>query len=433
MDNLDPGIERKVRYRLLPFLFIIYFVAFLDRSSITYASLGGMDAELGLTSTFYGFVAGIFFIGYFLFGVPGNMLLEKVGARKWIGIILLLWGAVTVATGFVHSATMLVILRFLLGVFEAALFPGMTLITTYWFVSVHRAAAVAMFMVAPPLANAIGAPVAMTIIDYVHNFIGLAGWRWLFVIVGLPAIVLGLITFKYLDDDPSQAKWLTIKERQSLVQALDADKLKNSTSHGVIESSFKAAFKNRKVWIVTLMNVFYVVGLYGITFFLPKIIASLIQNASDIQVGLLTAIPYLLGAVSLVVTAKISDKLQKRKIFLVGATVLAGLSLIAVSIFQATPLIAFIFIIFGTLGVYAWSGPYWAISTQLDPRIAAVGLGIINALGNLGGFVGPYTVGALNDITGTQMSGVVFLAVSLILAGLMTMFLKEQDNNGGIK
>lgn len=433
MDTLDPGVERKVRFRLLPFLFIIYFVAFLDRSSITYASLGGMDAELGLTSTFYGFIAGIFFIGYFLFGVPGNMLLEKIGARKWIGIILLLWGTVTVATGFVHSAIALVILRFLLGVFEAALFPGMTLITTYWFVSAHRAAAVAMFMVAPPLANAIGAPVAMTIIDYVHNFIGLSGWRWLFIIVGLPAVILGLITFKYLDDNPTKAKWLTADERVNLVNALDADNLKTSSNHGVVESSFKSAFKNRKVWIVTLMNVFYVVGLYGITFFLPKIISSLITSASDIQVGMLTAIPYLLGAVSLVVTAKLSDKLQKRKIFLISATLIAGISLIAVSIFQSIPIVAFLFIILGTIGVYAWSGPYWAISTQLDPRIAAVGLGIINALGNLGGFVGPYVVGSLKDITGTQMAGVIFLAVSLILAGLITMFLKEQDTNGGLQ
>lgn len=238
--------QKKVRWHILPYLFIIYFVAFLDRSSITYASIGGMDADLGLTATTYGFIAGIFFIGYFLFGIPGNMILEKVGAKRWIALILILWGLVTLLTGFVQSAVELTILRFLLGVFEAALFPGMTLIVTYWFVSKTRAAAIALFMIAPPLANSFGAPVATAIIGNIHQFLNLSGWRWLFLIVGLPAVLLGIFTYWYLNDKPQDAKWLTSEERRWLIDALDKDNQENS-KEGEIAAPFKEAFLDRKI------------------------------------------------------------------------------------------------------------------------------------------------------------------------------------------
>ncbi|MBO0411349.1 MFS transporter [Enterococcus hulanensis] len=414
--------QKKVRWHILPYLFLIYFVAFLDRSSITYASLGGMDTDLGLTATTYGFIAGIFFIGYFIFGIPGNMILEKVGAKKWISLILILWGTVTLLTGFVQTVTGLVVLRFLLGIFEAALFPGMTLIVTYWFLSKTRAAAIALFMIAPPLANAFGAPVATTIITQIHQFLNLDGWRWLFIIVGLPAILLGFFTYWYLSDDPSKAKWLTAEEKQWLVKELDKDRLKSS-KHGEISAPFREALKDKKIWILTLMNTFYVMGLYGITFWLPQMIKGISTGSSTMTIGWLTAVPYLFGAVTLMLNAKSSDKTGERIYHTAAGAIIGGISLL-ISASVSNVYLSLIFICIAAMGLYAWSGPYWAITTDIDPRIAAVGLGIVNALGNLGGFISPYVVGWLKDITHSTVSGMYFLSASLIVAGCLVMLLK---------
>lgn len=425
MDNISTSAKRKVRRHLLPFLFIIYFVAFLDRSSITYASLGGMDTSLGLNATTYGLMAGIFFIGYFIFGVPGNMILEKVGARKWIGSILVFWGIVTVLTGFVDSAVTLTIFRFLLGVAESALFPGMTLIVTYWFLSKERAAAVALFMIAPPLANSFGAPVSTAIITKVHMLLGIDGWRWLFILVGIPAIILGILTFWWLDDDPSKAKWLTRDEKRWLETSLDEDKLKFS-QHGAISAPFKEAFVNKKVWKMTFINFFYVMGLYGLTFWLPQMIKSVSSNLSTMQIGWITAIPYLLGAISLVLNARHSDKTGERIWHTAGGAIFAGIGFI-IAAYIGNPIASIIFLAVASIGIYAWSGPYWAITTNFDPRLAAVGLGIVNAVGNLGGFISPYFVGWLSDLTHNNTLGMFFLAVSLIVAGLIVLTLKKSD------
>ncbi|ASN60839.1 MFS transporter [Latilactobacillus curvatus] len=423
MLDISISTKHKVKRRLLPFLFIVYFIAFLDRSSITYASVGGMDSALGLNATTYGLIAGIFFIGYFMFGVPGNMILEKIGARVWIGSILLFWGSVTVATGFVNSAVALSILRFLLGTAEAALFPGMTLIVTYWFLSKERAAAIALFMIAPPLANSFGAPVSTSIIVKVHQLLGLDGWRWLFILVGIPAIIMGFITFWYLDDDPSKAKWLSKDEKKWLVETLDEDNQKFS-KHGSVNAPFKEAFTNQKVWRMTFINFFYVMGLYGITFWLPQMIKSVSTELSTIQVGWITAIPYLLGACALVINAKSSDKTGERIWHTAGGAFLAGVAFIGAA-FIGNPLAAIVFLTIASIGIYAWSGPYWAITTAFDPRLAAVGLGIVNAVGNLGGFISPYFVGWLSDLTNSNSMGMVFLAISLILAGCLVLTLKK--------
>lgn len=418
--------RKKVRWRILPYLFIIYFVAFLDRSSITYASIGGMDKSLGLTATTYGFIAGIFFIGYFIFGIPGNMVLEKVGARKWIGLILVLWGIVTLITAFVHSAIELTALRFFLGVFEAALFPGMTLIITYWVRSADRAAAVALFMIAPPLANSFGAPLATWVITQIHMFLNLDGWRWLFIVVGVPAVLLGFFTFWYLADKPDKAKWLADDEKAALIAELTLDQ-KLTSENKVINAPMKEAVKNGRVWKMTFINVFYVVGLYGLTFWLPQMIKALSADFSTMTTGWLTAVPYLLGAIALVLNSRHSDATHERIWHTACGAFVGGIGFMGAA-FSHNPWVSMIFLCFAAIGIYAWSGPYWAITTMMDPRIAAIGLGIVNALGNLGGFVGPYVVGWLKDFTGSQVAAMVFLSSSLILAGLIVLTLRHSDD-----
>jgi MFS transporter, ACS family, tartrate transporter len=423
MNNLELQTTKKVTWHIIPYLFIIYFVAFLDRSSVTYASLGGMDKALGLTATTYGFISGVFFVGYFLFGIPGNMMLEKIGARKWLAFILILWGAITVITGFVHSIPVLITLRFLLGVAEAGLFPGMTLYITYWVRTKDRARLIALFMIAPPLANSFGAPVSTWIITEIHNVLGFEGWRWLFILVGLPAILLGFFTFMYLSDKPKNAKWLNAEEKNWLINQLEFD-YKKIQENKFVSAPFKEAFMNKKIWKMTAINFLYCIGLYGITFWLPKMVQSLSSHFTTMQVGLITAIPYLLGAIALVVNGRNSDKTGERIFHTAFGAILGGLGFIGAALTFNNPTISIMMICISAIGVYAYSGPYWAITTAVDPRIAAVGLGIVNAIGNFGGFFGPYAIGWMSDATQSKTLAMYFLAVVLILTGLVVISLR---------
>ncbi|GKT04477.1 MFS transporter [Furfurilactobacillus entadae] len=427
MTDVKHSALKKVTRHILPYLFVIYFIAFLDRSSITYASIGGLDKDLGLTAAIYGFIAGIFFIGYFLFGIPGNMMLEKIGARRWLAFILVFWGAITLATGFVTSISALVVLRFLLGVSEAGLFPGMTLYITYWIRSRDRARAIAAFMVAPPVANAIGAPIATWIITQVHMAFGLEGWRWLFIIIGIPAILMGVYTVFFLADVPASAKWLTTDEKQWLITAL-ADDVKQEEKKTVIKAPFVDAFKDAKIWKMTGINFFYCIGLYGITFWMPQMVKSLAGGLTTMQVGLISAIPYLLGAVALVVNGQWSDRSGERVWHTAGGALIGGIGFVGAALTTAVPIVSVGFICLSAIGVYAYSGPYWAITTTVDPRIAAVGLGIVNAVGNFGGFFGPYAIGWLKGVTHSTTTGMYFLAASLIIAGVFVLSLRAHHS-----
>lgn len=434
MDNVETQTIKKAFWHIIPYLFIIYFVAFLDRSSVTYASLGGMDKNLGLTATTYGFISGFFFVGYFLFGIPGNMMLEKIGARKWLAFILIFWGIITIVTGFVNSVPILITLRFLLGVAEAGLFPGMTLYITYWIRTKDRARAIAAFMIAPPLANSFGAPVSTWIITQIHNVLGLEGWRWLFILVGLPAVILGCFTKFYLSDKPKNAKWLNDQEKKWLINQLEMD-YRKAQENKVVSAPFKEAFTNSKIWKMTAINFLYCIGLYGITFWLPKMVQSLSTNFTTMQIGLITAVPYLLGAVALVVNGRHSDKTGERILHTAFGAILGGVGFIGAALTFNSPSLSIIMICLSAIGVYAYSGPYWAITTALDPRIAAVGLGIVNAVGNFGGFFGPYAIGWMNDATHSKTLAMYFLAIVLILTGMVVISLKgkKAENQAAIE
>lgn len=422
--SLETRTVKKVAWRIIPYMFIAYLVAFVDRVSITYASIGGMDKALNLTSTAFGLIAGIFFLGYFLFEVPGNIFLERIGARKWIARILITWGIVTVITAWVNSASHLYILRFLLGVAEAGFFPGMILYITYWFRSKERARAVALFMTAPPLANAFGAPISTWIVENIH-WAGMPGWRWLFIIAGLPAVILGIITLFYLNDRPEHAKWLTSEEKNWLINELQREHAKKIN---VKKLSFKEVLKNRIVWKFTFINLTFVVGLYGISFWMPRIIQSLSSVLTNTQVGLITMIPYLLGAIAMVLMARRSDRTGERKYHAAFGPVVGSLGLIGVLVSSNNPILAIIMMCVATIGLYSFSGPYWALTSSfVAAEAAAVGIGIINSVGNLGGFIGPYVIGMLNDATGSIAFGLAFLALMLILTSIQLLLIKREN------
>ncbi|MEB4887662.1 MFS transporter [Priestia megaterium] len=421
---LEKRTIKKVSWRIIPYMFIAYLVAFLDRVSITYASIGGMDKALGLTSSAFGLIAGIFFLGYFLFEVPGNIFLERVGARKWIARILITWGLVTVVTAWADSATHLYVLRFLLGVAEAGFFPGMILYITYWFRSKERARAVALFMTAPPLANAFGAPLSTWIVDHIQ-WMDVPGWRWLFVFAGFPAIILGIVTLFYLVDRPEQAKWLSSEEKKWLINEL---KQENAKKIKIKNLSFKEVLKNKTVWRFTFINLTFVIGLYGISFWMPRIIQSLSNLLTNTQVGLITMIPYLLGAIAMVLVARSSDRTGERKYHAAFGPIIGGIGLIGLLLLSHNPFLAIIMMCITTMGLYSFSGPYWALTSSfVAAEAAAVGIGIINSIGNFGGFVGPYVIGVLNDTTGNLFLSLIFLALMLVLTSIQVFLVKKED------
>jgi ACS family tartrate transporter-like MFS transporter len=420
--SIEKSTIRKITIRILPYMFIAYLVAFLDRVSITYASIGGMDKALHITSSAFGLLSGIFFIGYFLCEVPSNMLLSRFGARKWIARILITWGIVTVITAFANSVSHLYLLRFLLGVAEAGFFPGMILYITLWFRPKERARAVALFMTAPPLANAFGAPISTWIVQHVQ-WADIPGWRWLFILAGIPAIILGLITLFYLTDRPENAKWLNQKEKDWLYSEL---KKEQEIKTNVKSLPFNEVLKSKFVWKFTFINLTYVVGLYGISFWMPRIIQSLSKVLTTTQVGIITMIPYLCGAVAMVLISRRSDRTGERKYHAAFGPFLGTIGLIGV-LLSHNPFLSVVMICLATAGLYSFSGPYWAFtSSMVTAELAVIGIGIINSIGNFGGFVGPYAIGLLNDSTGSVSAGIAFLALMLILTSIQVVLIKRE-------
>ncbi len=420
--SLEKRTIRKVTLRIIPYMFIAYLVSFLDRVSVSYAAIGGMDKALNLTSTAFGLISGIFFLGYFLCEAPSNVFMYKIGPRKWIGRILITWGAVTIVTAFASTATHLYIFRFLLGVAEAGFFPGMILYITYWFRAKERAKAVALFMIAPPIANVVGAPLSNWIVDNIHG-LGMPGWRWIFVITGIPAILLGLVTFFYLTDRPENAKWLSTEEKDWLAGELKKEQEAKLTSK---KYSIKNVLKDSKVWRFALINFTYVVGLYGLNFWMPQIIKSLSKLFSNTQVSMITMIPYLIGAIAMVIMARHSDRTGERKYHAAIAPIIGSLGLLGMLV-SPNAFTSIIMISLATAGLYSFSGPYWALTTSFfTAEAAALGIGIINSIGNLGGFFGPYVIGMLNDKTGTVTFGLGFVSLILFVTAVQVIFIKKR-------
>ena len=404
----------KASRRLLPFLVLCYAVNFLDRVNVGYAALA-MNADLGLTPAIYGAAAGIFFAGYILFEVPSNLALQRFGARIWIARIMISWGLIAIAMALVTGATGFYVMRFLLGVAEAGFFPGIILYLTYWFPARERARIVSLFMAAVPIATMVGGPVSGALLE-MHGFLGLKGWQWLFIIEGLPAVALGVITLRFLDDGPDQAGWLNIDERKALARTLSAE-AKAAGAVGYTELG--QALTRPRVLALGLLYFCIVIGLYGISFWMPLVLQT--YGLSPLKIGFATAIPFFFAAIAMVLWGAHSDRTGERIWHVVLPLLVAGAAFAwsAATLPLALILVA---LTLATAGTYAAIGTFWSLPTSiLAGTGAAAGLALINSLGNAGGLVGPPIIGAIKQGTGAFTGALLFLAGMLVLGALIAL------------
>lgn len=401
VSELGRSTITKVTRRLIPFLALLYFINYLDRVNIGFAGPNGMNAELGLSATMFGFASGIFFFGYLFLEVPSNIALHRFGARRWLARIMLTWGMVSTAIAFVPNAHTLVVLRFLLGVTEAGFFPGIILYLTLWFPAKQRAWAVSLFMVAVPVSTAVGSTLSALVIDWGHGVLGLAGWRFMFLVEGLPAVALAIACWFYLTDRPAQARWLDADERQWLQSTLEAER---ATAEGAAHWPLRKALTHPRMLALAFIYFGIVYGLYAVGFFLPTIVAGFQQQYGThlgiIGRGLVTAIPYAIAAIVMVFWARHADRTGERVWHVAIPAIIGGVSTPA-ALYMANPYLAMVAITLTTCSIMCAMPVFWALpSTFLTGAAAAGGIALINSLGNISGFGGPYVTGWLNDLTG---------------------------------
>lgn len=414
-----PSIERsrvytKVNLRLIPFLFICYVAAYLDRINIGFAQLQ-MKADLGFSDAVYGLGAGIFFFGYALFEVPSNLLLVKIGARKTLLRIMVLWGLTSAGMMFVTTPAQLYCARFLLGLFEAGFFPGIILYFTYWYPSGMRARIVALFMSGMAVAGIVGGPLSGWIMNDMAGINGWSGWQWMFLLEGIPAVLLGVMAWFVLPDRPGDARWLSAGEKDLIENTLQQDR---STLGPSPHGSLRDAMRDPKIYILAFAYFTFIAGTYVITFWLPTIVKSF-GIADPLRIGLLTAIPYLIGAVGMVVLGKSSDRTRERRWHAAGAAFLGGAGLVAATLLSGNLAMALVALSFAAIGILATMPLFWAMPTAyLSGPAAAGGIALINSLGLIGGFVSPFVIGWFKTTTGSVNGGLYFVTVLMVLGAV---------------
>ena len=416
---LERSTLAKVTRRLIPFLMLLYVVAWLDRVNVGFAALQ-MNEDLDFSPAVYGLGAGLFFIGYALFEVPSNLVLARVGARRWIARIMVSWGVLSASMMFVHDVATFYVLRFLLGVAEAGFFPGIIYYLSTWYPAPQRARAVSWFMVAIPLTIVIGGPLAGYLLD-MDGIGGLRGWQWLFLIEGLPAVILGVVVFFYLTDRPDQAHWLEPQERAWLSNAIAAEQTHARERHGI---GLGRALLHPIVWVLGLINLAFQSGSYGLTLWIPQIIKGL-THFTDFEVGMISALPYFAAAVGMVVIGAHSDRTGERFAHIAGSMLVGAIGFIA-SAYLTSPVPGLIALTVAAVGDLGGRGPFWALPGRfLAGSASAGGIALINTFGALGGFVGPSLVGFVKNTTGSFQGGLVLLASLLIASAIVTFFLRR--------
>jgi sugar phosphate permease len=406
-------IIQKITRRLIPFVGICYLIAYIDRQNVSYAKLQ-MVGDLGLSETAYGLGASLFFIGYFLFEVPSNVIMEKVGARRWFARIMISWGCVTIALAYTQNTAMFYILRFLLGACEAGFFPGVLYLLTLWFPFSYRAEMVGSFMLFSAVANAIGAPIGGMLLD-LDGLLGMKGWQWVFITTGLPAVMIGIVTLFYLDDRPETARFLKADEKEWLHRTLaNEDSALQKTSH---ENPFKVLLDTR----VMLMSLYYVafpLAAYGLSYWLPTIVKEF--GVSNTANGFINIIPWVLVAVALWYNPRLAAKYGKETPFIVGPA-LIGAACLVLSVYVPGNALKFAFLCIAAVGIFSPQPVLWSLPSKfLTGASAAAGLAAINSVGNLGGFIAQNVVPWIRDATGSTIAPMLFLAACLAAGGLMT-------------
>ena len=429
LDELGHRTLRKVRGRLMPLIVLLYFVAYLDRNNVGFAKLT-MSEDIGLSAAAYGLGAGMFFIGYALLEIPSNAGMYRFGARKWIARILISWGIFATAMALVNGEVSFYIIRFLLGAAEAGFFPAILFYLTLWFPARQRVLVLGIFILAQPVSNALGAPVSGLLLQ-MEGIAGLHGWQWLYIIEGIPAILLGLLTPVLMTDKPSHARWLAADEREWLTRTMDeelAHKQKGQPHH------FLAGLKDPRTIAYSALYFGLVCGIYGLGLWMPTIVAAL-GKFNTTEVGFIVAIPYTIAAVFVYYWGRRSDRTGNRVLHASISMVMAAVGLVAAgSLVQVNAILAMIALTLAAMGIYSAIAPFLAMpSTALVGAAAAAGLAMVNSLGNLGGFVAPYIVGVLNDASGDNRSGLLFLAACLAVTAVATYLYARKRPEGHVK
>ncbi len=424
MDTMDEKkIIRKMTWSIVPLLFAGWFVNYLDRANIGFAALQ-MNQELGMGPEMFGFAAGIFYLGYILFEVPSNLMMHRFGARKWLARIMFTWGLVAIAIAFARTPTQLVVGRVLLGVVEAGFFPSVLYYLASWFPAKYLGKAIGQVFSANIIALVIGFPVSGLIMSVSHEVAGLSGWRWMMIIEGAPAVVLGVVAFFYIVDTPAKAKWLSGPERDWLVQALAAE---HKAAEKVGTSSFKKALLTPLVWMLGITYFCMGVGFFGVSTWLPQVLKQM-THMSIIEIGLTGAIPFLLGAIAMILNGKHSDQTGERRWHLAVPMGIGAISLAASGLTSSMPLLSFIFICVAAAGIIGTFGVFWTLpATFLSGAGAAGGMALINAISGLAGFFAPWLIGVIRGHTPDFTMSLYALAIAVVGAALLGAFLPYPD------
>ncbi|MEJ7138142.1 MFS transporter [Amphibiibacter pelophylacis] len=409
-------LYRKVLLRFIPFLIVCFVFAYFNRVNISFAKLE-MQSDLGFSDAAYGLGASIFFVGYFLFEVPSNLILHRVGARRWIARIMITWGVVSASMMFVTTETQFYVVRFLIGVAEAGFLPGVVLYLTYWFPARERAKVNSVFFTAIAISGVIGGPVSGFVISQMHSFMGLRGWQWLFLIEGLPCVLLGLICLRFLDDGIDAARWLTHQEKILLRKNLDTTKDAQAT-HSVAH-----LFRRPEVLLLSVLYILMLMGLYGFTFWAPQLIKN--SGVSDpFNVGLLSAIPYAAAGIAMVWVGRHSDQTGERKWHMALCVLLGALGYLLSGLFAQSTLLSMTALTLAAIGVIACLSVFWTMPPRMMAGAAAAGgIAFINSMGNLGGVISPYMVGKVVSVTHSPVYGLYAIAAASLLAFIMIVWM----------
>jgi ACS family tartrate transporter-like MFS transporter len=432
-DIIGRAARRRITRRLMPYLFVLFVVSYLDRVNLGYAALQ-MTAAVGFSDEVFGLGAGIFFIGYFVLEIPGTVLVETWSARRWIARIMITWGLLAAMMAFVHTPTQFYSVRFFLGAAEAGFFPGIIVYLGHWFRKQDRGKAIALFMAAVPISNVLGAPLSGLLLQ--SHWLGMAGWRWLFVVEGAPAVVLGIVTIFYLTDRPRQARWLPPAEREWIEEELRTERLTIDAAAGApggssLISSVIHGLKQRDVVLLALAYFFIVTTVYGFNFWLPTILKRL-SGLPDFTITILATIPYAAGLVTMQILGWTSDRTGERRWHAAGPMFLASVGLLLSALLQGSAGLALAMFTVAAAGIYSFFAGFWALpGALLTGTSAAAAIGLINSIGNLGGFVGPVVVGYLKKRTGSFVAGVLYLSLSAVLAAVCVLRTRKSTGLGG--